>query len=758
MHDGLPFSKPKVRLLGSPGEAQAYLGEAYNLLYKVRAFCEASGAPVFAMSRNMPDGAVVTAAVIGDEHIVSCTPPAPRTVPERKLPESEGSVTVYMETGQIDVGQYQPAAENRFANGTWRFLGVGTSEPYLGRVKVSPKKLAGEQVNDPALADGQPSLAFGFEGNNGEAELAEDPDIEWKEKLLVKKQAGIFFAPSLFTGKLRKFMQAQYGARLKDDKSQPGYPSSRVSFFVDAESYGMTMNGVSCANLPTSTLGLFTNDEYEYWLLRVTTSAVYVCPIKLSSAGELLRRHLIGDDPVTGEEAEKIEAYMLADANFDASKFEQIGEFSMDYSATLSYGWKFSWSGKKASLVAVRPGTHLTKSCFFSQVHTLSITQAKTPEGKVVWYVSHSAGGESPWQDGWGGASGLWVPFAHRYNGGILALWSCYANQNNRFVFENVPIYCWYKGETLEYVKLTYFEEFIGEDEINPRVAHGVSSVGEQWSNTTQYRWTIDIGGLSVSAEHRYGQLIEQTWTMYQTPFNPTPGSGGNFNWEAFSPSSYSNYFGDIASIIPACAAARDSNYAYKLANGGVDDGLIGWEFARDVLQTISIDFEQTTGFSRKGKSVAIVIPTGDCEAACLAERDFTDGDRYFTKRVGDGTYSNRTVSVRDDPGKPWRIVGTFQTAYRPIGTPSPWFMSGSETSGYTPEKSGNVQVRYLGPYGMESVKDPGYGYGPLFNPSAEYPFYDRGLGVHASTGSRVVSTEKDHTPLVYNDIFVGWA
>ena len=75
MRNGLPFSKPRVRLHGDVCEAQTYLGEAYNLLFRVRQFCEASGAPVFAMSRTMPDGAVVTAAIVGGEEIVSCSPP-----------------------------------------------------------------------------------------------------------------------------------------------------------------------------------------------------------------------------------------------------------------------------------------------------------------------------------------------------------------------------------------------------------------------------------------------------------------------------------------------------------------------------------------------------------------------------------------------------------------------------------------------------------------------------------------------------------
>ena len=87
MHDGLPFSKPKVRLFGSPGEAQAYLGEAYNLLYKVRQVCTTSGAPVFAMTRVLSDGTKISAAVVGDENIVACVPagsPRPPEQPARK--------------------------------------------------------------------------------------------------------------------------------------------------------------------------------------------------------------------------------------------------------------------------------------------------------------------------------------------------------------------------------------------------------------------------------------------------------------------------------------------------------------------------------------------------------------------------------------------------------------------------------------------------------------------------------------------------
>ncbi len=112
MRDGLPFSKPRVRLHGVVGEAQAYLGEAYNLLFKVRQFCEASGTRVFSMSRAMPDGAVVTAAIVGGEEIVSCSPPLIErrdALPRRKRPIVEKIASFYAVPSSLEhAGGYIP--------------------------------------------------------------------------------------------------------------------------------------------------------------------------------------------------------------------------------------------------------------------------------------------------------------------------------------------------------------------------------------------------------------------------------------------------------------------------------------------------------------------------------------------------------------------------------------------------------------------------------------------------------------------------
>lgn len=71
-----PFSKPRVRfLIDVEGvDERVYLGAADQLLFKVRSICRTAGAPVFAMSRELPGGIVVTAARVGTQDVVSVTP------------------------------------------------------------------------------------------------------------------------------------------------------------------------------------------------------------------------------------------------------------------------------------------------------------------------------------------------------------------------------------------------------------------------------------------------------------------------------------------------------------------------------------------------------------------------------------------------------------------------------------------------------------------------------------------------------------
>lgn len=81
-----PFSAPRVRFqIEVDGvDKRVYLGEANNLLFRVRAVCRTAGIPVFAMTKVLPGGIVVTAARFGEQDVVSIQPVSKKGVPPKR--------------------------------------------------------------------------------------------------------------------------------------------------------------------------------------------------------------------------------------------------------------------------------------------------------------------------------------------------------------------------------------------------------------------------------------------------------------------------------------------------------------------------------------------------------------------------------------------------------------------------------------------------------------------------------------------------
>lgn len=71
MRNGLPFSKPRVRLYGDRVQAQARIGDANLLMHQVRQFCDAAKVHVYSLRKELPDGSVVEASVFGAIEIVT---------------------------------------------------------------------------------------------------------------------------------------------------------------------------------------------------------------------------------------------------------------------------------------------------------------------------------------------------------------------------------------------------------------------------------------------------------------------------------------------------------------------------------------------------------------------------------------------------------------------------------------------------------------------------------------------------------------
>ena len=100
---------------------------------------------------------------------------------------------LYMESGQLYFRLSGSDNPEGSAAATWRMLDIPPSSAYLG--KIAPTESApGLPANDPALVNGQDSLAI--------AKSAEG-----------KKVVAGFFPASMFSGKMRLFVQAQIGAK-----------------------------------------------------------------------------------------------------------------------------------------------------------------------------------------------------------------------------------------------------------------------------------------------------------------------------------------------------------------------------------------------------------------------------------------------------------------------------------------------------------------------------------------------------------------
>ena len=102
-----PFSKPRVRIQAAEGiDANQYLGAANTLLYKVRSVVRTAGVPVFALSQKFPNGLVLTAAVIGNEEIVSIRPVAREEATRKDLPvvPYSGGLAIPLQIMTFDAG------------------------------------------------------------------------------------------------------------------------------------------------------------------------------------------------------------------------------------------------------------------------------------------------------------------------------------------------------------------------------------------------------------------------------------------------------------------------------------------------------------------------------------------------------------------------------------------------------------------------------------------------------------------------------
>lgn len=710
----------------------------------------ATGLNYASQTFTMPDGAAIKVRIAGEQSFISIS----------------GGSSLYMESGQLEWSYPAEANPDRNEPAKWHFMDIGTGGDYLGKIASG-----GAQANDPALAENQDSLAIGYpKSKTGTPEEIAAADakaaLDYSDATIMKKMVAATFPASLFTGKMRLFMQSQYGAKeaLKSRLELRLVGTSPALYYKVGDKelqFGFWGHG---------TPGIFTDPDGKYWLLNITTvgSNALVTSYPLAAASGLLG----SIKKLSGEEKTKAEAYLFANSTFDLTKPVVVGMHLLPVGGAMAYGWKFNKTGDKASIVlneAINVGVN--RRYRSSTVH-LTFTVA---DGKVA--VSGTAMDSGEWVDGWG-VFNIFVPNTETVTA-PLSLYSQSAGspKATQFSFSNVPIYGYYVDDVWTPVKMSTDTTtpsptkviYRNNIYVTPIAQSEIVLCGSSWSKAIIEAFsgsssTISVGGYSYTGESRVGTITEVVATTTDAP------SHGPWTNIAVDPGSvvtanfwYCPAVGTGAGEYVSMGLSSPPGLAEIIAAANIYIPLRGGPYpasAPYIERTLLPQSRATTtGNGTACTAWALVIPGGDCEAAYVAKSE------YFAY-TGAGTVTTQEGLVMGPDatwgwgGSPSETFIAFAYMWQEVGT---WgaFVSVSSTvvtSGGTGKQTYSVKCFNSAVSAAEGT--PGGGYYALFNCAYTYPYYDRGMYTYTSHGKRYVMSEglKSPSSAYYDRRFVGWA
>ena len=717
------------------------------------------------------DGTTIKVRIVGDQSFI----------------QIDGDPTLYCESGQI-FWPFRPRYSPLWGEAaTWEFMDIPTTSKYLGKVKIS-KETRGDQVNTPALSNGMRSKAIGWPlADLGSIPANETKDKETQEKYfeytMTKKKAMSIWPASIFSGKMRLFMQALYGAK----EPNPDNPGDYFPFLLDNEDeptlvmLRSSLEGGNVLMVRSNSMGIFTAPDDTYWLLDINEGPrnVLVNKINTSKATSLVKQ--LKD--MTADERAKAEAYIFANSKIEIPKPENTvyatGTFPEVVGSAIAYGWKKKKNGSKESIVVHEQlGETIPETRWHARtVHlTFSYTAA---QGDTPARISVSGVVEDghDWIDGWG-ATNLFVPEApNKYS--PLLLHSLRAGSGlipPIIPFDDTPIYGYYVNDAWTPVVLS--NNGVDSTVTNSSATGVTYAYGASCPPHTEQPWVgawvdgwrphsytfltkiinpgfkISFDGFSYQAENNIlnGQKISRSWTPTD---DNTPSSVSYWNWQDMStdggvelPAS-----SDFATITAAAPPVE----LYERALWG--------EMISEVVTTSGDE----------AKTFVAIVPGGDAEAFYVATyRARSAGDVVTTTVSYQGGSWGIVFAIERRPpvhtvevgrGASWAPglwiqipVGQRESWSDPAGAPTQYGPPTTQTT-ETLEREVEVKVYCFNRkvHGLEGV--PGGSYNGLFDCNYQYPLYDRGMYTYTSYGGRYIMSEAPSNPtsITWHN-FVGWA
>jgi len=280
---------------------------------------------------------------------------------------------VFMDSGAIDiVSTYDVANPNGVLYYSTEQQAAAAVPRLLGY--IAPPGIT--SIPDAPIS-GDPAISF-LTPYDGSGQRTFTGDLSAKKFCIARCPA------SMFTGKARLYVQAQYGRKLGRWDWALGNGVQPSLVYKDGTEI-------------TTNTGVYRDPNYTHWLMTVHQSGVRAVKLARTSAVEPLITLLkAGGDMAT---LDYIEAYVLSQS-IPSSTIVEL-PLSIPQMSMLGYGWKFNWSGTAADIIQHNEGdihtsTHYrlrisrnnAKNTSLSSEASNWVVTSETIEGPVQWHSS----------------------------------------------------------------------------------------------------------------------------------------------------------------------------------------------------------------------------------------------------------------------------------------------------------------------------------------------------------------------------------
>lgn len=690
----------------------------------------------------------------------------------------------YLESGQLIFSTPAPLAPDKDDPAKWEFLDIPTTADYLGRIKTT----TGAQVVRQTLVNRQNSLAIGDGRVEGRDPPPNPPDI------YNKKQCAFYYPPSIWSGRMRLFMQAQYGQVFANSRMDIAKDyKCHVKFFETSLGYvGWVFNPADESSdhlmlgwTAGGSVGIYKDSNYNYWIIKVlqhsSSYSFRAYRVYFTETGKSIRRALV---KLTADSASarKLETYLLACAKVDPA-YEELGEFPVSEYAIgepMFYGWQFNATGSQARIVITKEYGYASNDAHFKSC-TLTVNFTRT--GSFWDRPSFSESAVREWTDGWPNYN-LFAPVDKV--SGPMALYSARIYKTHArplFNFSGVEVYGFYDSSGA-WVSV----QISGEAEDTSSGVTASYGGGYQWSNvsatfdttsmspsiylwrpdtdggywealsrTSRKRMSISIGPVSVS-----GSIDSGTSKRYETSVGNIgsycPGPSQMFHL-AYSGNAASEIFGGVF------PPNYDEADAYAPPFGF-------WTQGRGLGSFVTTS--QLDGASyNKGHIWCLIIPQDDCASAYIGQVD-------WNQHLGGTLTTYESVNIITGflchdiyGGNPTIAHDTwFASAWQAPSTPCTYGSGGtlpgivtsvtattnSDPDALKMDRSTNTSLSMINSYGTYTCVVPA-SFGELFSILSSDPYYHHEVKTITSYDGRYYSSEGIKNPAsVTNTAFIGWA